>query len=79
MDPLSLWTGITYLDHAATTLYPESLIRGYMQDISRNVYGEKALNNVFISYLLFSFVHKALKCCYMSPQETLTAVTPAAD
>ncbi|XP_060896884.1 molybdenum cofactor sulfurase isoform X1 [Labrus mixtus] len=31
--------GITYLDHAATTLYPESLIREYSQDISRNVYG----------------------------------------
>ncbi|KAK1904931.1 Molybdenum cofactor sulfurase [Dissostichus eleginoides] len=31
--------GITYLDHAATTLYPESLVRDYFQDISRNVYG----------------------------------------
>ncbi|XP_070833976.1 molybdenum cofactor sulfurase [Chaetodon trifascialis] len=31
--------GITYLDHAATTLYPESLLRDYCQDISRNVYG----------------------------------------
>ncbi|KAK5853676.1 hypothetical protein PBY51_014809 [Eleginops maclovinus] len=31
--------GITYLDHAATTLYPESLVRDYVQDISRNVYG----------------------------------------
>ncbi|KAK5882060.1 hypothetical protein CesoFtcFv8_020687 [Champsocephalus esox] len=31
--------GITYLDHAATTLYPESLVRDYFQDISMNVYG----------------------------------------
>ncbi|XP_076599323.1 molybdenum cofactor sulfurase [Chaetodon auriga] len=31
--------GITYLDHAAATLYPESLLRDYFQDISRNVYG----------------------------------------
>ncbi|XP_056148041.1 molybdenum cofactor sulfurase isoform X2 [Lampris incognitus] len=31
--------GITYLDHAAATLYPESLVRDFCQDISRNVYG----------------------------------------
>ncbi|KAM7385938.1 hypothetical protein PAMP_001978 [Pampus punctatissimus] len=31
--------GVTYLDHAATTLYPESLVRDYCLDISRNVYG----------------------------------------
>ncbi|KAL6101506.1 mocos [Pungitius sinensis] len=31
--------GITYLDHAATTLYPESLVRDYFQDLSTNVYG----------------------------------------
>ncbi|XP_068183065.1 molybdenum cofactor sulfurase isoform X2 [Antennarius striatus] len=31
--------GITYLDHAAATLYPESLIRDYCKDISSNVYG----------------------------------------
>ncbi|XP_054455993.1 molybdenum cofactor sulfurase [Anoplopoma fimbria] len=31
--------GITYLDHAATTLYPECLLRDYFQDVSRNVYG----------------------------------------
>lgn len=36
-----LWAGVTYLDHAAATLYPQSLIRDYCQDISRNVYGEK--------------------------------------
>ncbi|XP_070697014.1 molybdenum cofactor sulfurase isoform X2 [Pempheris klunzingeri] len=30
--------GITYLDHAAATLYPESLVRDYCLDISRNVY-----------------------------------------
>uniref|UniRef100_A0A667YV23 Molybdenum cofactor sulfurase n=1 Tax=Myripristis murdjan TaxID=586833 RepID=A0A667YV23_9TELE len=31
--------GITYLDHAAATLYPESLVRDFCQDISRNLYG----------------------------------------
>ncbi|GLD56072.1 molybdenum cofactor sulfurase isoform X1 [Lates japonicus] len=31
--------GITYLDHAGTTLHPESLVRDYCLDISRNVYG----------------------------------------
>ncbi|XP_056250515.1 molybdenum cofactor sulfurase isoform X2 [Seriola aureovittata] len=31
--------GITYLDHAGTTLYPESLVRDYSLDITRNVYG----------------------------------------
>ncbi|XP_068424391.1 molybdenum cofactor sulfurase isoform X2 [Clinocottus analis] len=31
--------GITYLDHAATTLYPELLVRDYLQDVSRNMYG----------------------------------------
>uniref|UniRef100_A0A671XLE5 Molybdenum cofactor sulfurase n=1 Tax=Sparus aurata TaxID=8175 RepID=A0A671XLE5_SPAAU len=37
--------GTTYLDHAATTLYPESLVRGYFQDISRNVYGNPHSHN----------------------------------
>ncbi|KAM3605669.1 uncharacterized protein V6R79_002657 [Siganus canaliculatus] len=37
--------GITYLDHAATTLYPESLIRDYCQDISRNLYGNPHSHN----------------------------------
>uniref|UniRef100_A0A3P9K1V6 Molybdenum cofactor sulfurase n=1 Tax=Oryzias latipes TaxID=8090 RepID=A0A3P9K1V6_ORYLA len=32
-------TGVTYLDHAAATLHPDSLLRGYFQDISSNVYG----------------------------------------
>nr|XP_015799608.2 molybdenum cofactor sulfurase [Nothobranchius furzeri] len=31
--------GITYLDHAAATLYPESLLRNFFRDISTNVYG----------------------------------------
>ncbi|XP_072247525.1 molybdenum cofactor sulfurase isoform X1 [Leuresthes tenuis] len=31
--------GITYLDHAAATLFPESLVRDYIRDISTNVYG----------------------------------------
>ncbi|XP_051815684.1 molybdenum cofactor sulfurase [Acanthochromis polyacanthus] len=31
--------GATYLDHAAATLYPESLVRDYCRDISTNVYG----------------------------------------
>ncbi|CAJ1066614.1 molybdenum cofactor sulfurase [Xyrichtys novacula] len=37
--------GTTYLDHAATTMYPESLIRDYFQDISRNVYGNPHSHN----------------------------------
>lgn len=37
--------GITYLDHAATTLYPESLVRDYCLDISRNVYGNPHSHN----------------------------------
>lgn len=31
--------GITYLDHAAATLYPESLVRDYCRDVTGNVYG----------------------------------------
>ncbi|XP_028325367.1 molybdenum cofactor sulfurase [Gouania willdenowi] len=31
--------GITYLDHAAATLFPESLVRDHCRDISSNVYG----------------------------------------
>ncbi|KAG7512611.1 molybdenum cofactor sulfurase [Solea senegalensis] len=38
--------GITYLDHAATTLYPESLVRDYFLDISRNVYGNPHSHNL---------------------------------
>lgn len=37
--------GVTYLDHAAATLYPQSLIRDYCQDISRNVYGNPHSHN----------------------------------
>uniref|UniRef100_UPI003AACC1DD molybdenum cofactor sulfurase n=1 Tax=Centroberyx gerrardi TaxID=166262 RepID=UPI003AACC1DD len=37
--------GITYLDHAAATLYPESLVRDFCQDISRNVYGNPHSHN----------------------------------
>ncbi|TMS04621.1 Molybdenum cofactor sulfurase [Larimichthys crocea] len=37
--------GITYLDHAAASLYPESLLRDYFQDISRNVYGNPHSHN----------------------------------
>ncbi|KAM9344702.1 molybdenum cofactor sulfurase [Symphorus nematophorus] len=37
--------GITYLDHAAATLYPESLVRDYCLDISTNVYGNPHSNN----------------------------------
>ncbi|XP_029691302.1 molybdenum cofactor sulfurase isoform X3 [Takifugu rubripes] len=37
--------GMTYLDHAAATLYPESLLRDYCQDISRNVYGNPHSRN----------------------------------
>ncbi|KAK7901334.1 hypothetical protein WMY93_018103 [Mugilogobius chulae] len=31
--------GVTYLDHAAATLYPESVIQNYSQDISTSLYG----------------------------------------
>ncbi|KAM9726692.1 molybdenum cofactor sulfurase [Menidia menidia] len=31
--------GVTYLDHAAATLYPESLLRDYFRDLSTGVYG----------------------------------------
>ncbi|KAM9394581.1 molybdenum cofactor sulfurase-like [Salvelinus alpinus] len=37
--------GITYLDHAGTTLYPESLVREFYRDISRNVYGNPHSHN----------------------------------
>ncbi|XP_024153562.1 molybdenum cofactor sulfurase [Oryzias melastigma] len=32
-------TGVIYLDHAAATLHPDSLLRDYFKDISSNVYG----------------------------------------
>ncbi|XP_064790584.1 molybdenum cofactor sulfurase-like isoform X2 [Oncorhynchus masou masou] len=37
--------GITYLDHAGTTLYPESLVREFYQDICTNVYGNPHSHN----------------------------------
>ncbi|XP_077437690.1 molybdenum cofactor sulfurase [Vanacampus margaritifer] len=37
--------GTVYLDHAATTLYPESLVRSYCLDISRNIYGNPHSHN----------------------------------
>lgn len=72
MAALVLQIGITYLDHAATTLYPESLVRDYFQDISRNVYGERShikfSNVTFMSlFILYSVIKlKAFKYCYMS-------------
>ncbi|XP_061601718.1 molybdenum cofactor sulfurase isoform X1 [Cololabis saira] len=37
--------GVTYLDHAAATLYPESLLRDYFRDISSHVYGNPHSHN----------------------------------
>ncbi|XP_037126696.1 molybdenum cofactor sulfurase [Syngnathus acus] len=37
--------GTVYLDHAATTLYPESLVKNYCLDISRNTYGNPHSHN----------------------------------
>ncbi|CAB1425118.1 unnamed protein product [Pleuronectes platessa] len=37
--------GTTYLDHAGATLYPESLLRNYGLDLSRNVYGNPHSHN----------------------------------
>uniref|UniRef100_A0A8C2KCT5 Molybdenum cofactor sulfurase n=1 Tax=Cyprinus carpio TaxID=7962 RepID=A0A8C2KCT5_CYPCA len=37
--------GVTYLDHAGTTLFPESQIKGFYDDISRNVYGNPHSHN----------------------------------
>ncbi|KAM9364512.1 molybdenum cofactor sulfurase isoform 2-T3 [Pholidichthys leucotaenia] len=36
---------VTYLDHAAAPLYPESLVRDYCGDISANVYGNPHSHN----------------------------------
>ncbi|KAA0717773.1 Molybdenum cofactor sulfurase [Triplophysa tibetana] len=37
--------GITYLDHAGTTLFPESHIKAFHEDIARNVYGNPHSHN----------------------------------
>ncbi|CAL8256886.1 unnamed protein product [Lota lota] len=37
--------GVTYLDHAGATLYPESAVREFCLDISRNVYGNPHSHN----------------------------------
>ncbi|XP_012708492.2 molybdenum cofactor sulfurase [Fundulus heteroclitus] len=37
--------GATYLDHAAATQYPESLLRNYFRDISTNLYGNPHSHN----------------------------------
>uniref|UniRef100_A0A672R2J9 Molybdenum cofactor sulfurase n=1 Tax=Sinocyclocheilus grahami TaxID=75366 RepID=A0A672R2J9_SINGR len=37
--------GVTYLDHAGTTLFPESQIKGFCDDMSRNVYGNPHSHN----------------------------------
>ncbi|XP_007240365.3 molybdenum cofactor sulfurase [Astyanax mexicanus] len=36
---------ITYLDHAGTTLFPESQVKRFYEDISRNVYGNPHSHN----------------------------------
>ncbi|XP_038137357.1 molybdenum cofactor sulfurase isoform X1 [Cyprinodon tularosa] len=37
--------GLVYLDHAAATLYPDSLLRDYFRDISTNLYGNPHSHN----------------------------------
>ncbi|XP_015212667.2 molybdenum cofactor sulfurase isoform X1 [Lepisosteus oculatus] len=37
--------GMTYLDHAGTTLFPQSQIKGFSQDLSENVYGNPHSHN----------------------------------
>ncbi|KAI1902016.1 hypothetical protein AGOR_G00040370 [Albula goreensis] len=37
--------GITYLDHAGTTLYPESHIKRFFQDMASNIYGNPHSHN----------------------------------
>ncbi|XP_031593761.1 molybdenum cofactor sulfurase isoform X1 [Oreochromis aureus] len=37
--------GITYLDHAAATLYPESVLKDYCRDITSNLYGNPHSHN----------------------------------
>ncbi|XP_026881413.2 molybdenum cofactor sulfurase isoform X1 [Electrophorus electricus] len=36
---------VTYLDHAGTTLFPESLIKRFYEDITRNLYGNPHSHN----------------------------------
>ncbi|XP_063046924.1 molybdenum cofactor sulfurase isoform X2 [Engraulis encrasicolus] len=37
--------GFTYLDHAGTTLFPESQIKAFYKDLTRNVYGNPHSHN----------------------------------
>ncbi|XP_066546947.1 molybdenum cofactor sulfurase isoform X2 [Amia ocellicauda] len=37
--------GMTYLDHAGTTLFPQSQIKGFSQDLAENVYGNPHSHN----------------------------------
>ncbi|XP_013907750.1 PREDICTED: molybdenum cofactor sulfurase [Thamnophis sirtalis] len=37
---------ITYLDHAGATLYPESLLKAFTDDLKRNVYGNPHSQNI---------------------------------
>ncbi|XP_044308191.1 molybdenum cofactor sulfurase isoform X6 [Varanus komodoensis] len=38
--------GITYLDHAGTALYPESLLKSFTDDLTENVYGNPHSQNI---------------------------------
>ncbi|XP_042565485.1 molybdenum cofactor sulfurase isoform X2 [Clupea harengus] len=38
--------GITYLDHGGTTLFPESQIKAFYQDLTRNIYGNPHSHNL---------------------------------
>lgn len=40
--------GITYLDHAGATLFPDSLLKAFTEDLRNNVYGKyKAVHHYF--------------------------------
>ncbi|KAK2513486.1 hypothetical protein Q9233_015538 [Columba guinea] len=38
--------GITYLDHAGSTLFPESLLKAFTDDLRNNIYGNPHSQNI---------------------------------
>ncbi|KQK82632.1 molybdenum cofactor sulfurase-like protein [Amazona aestiva] len=38
--------GITYLDHAGSALFPESLLKAFTDDLRNNVYGNPHSQNI---------------------------------
>lgn len=57
---LCFLSGTVYLDHAGATLFPQSQLTNFTQDLLGNVYGKEGHTVTVFFLFLFFFLHWAL-------------------